>query len=110
MTRNSCRNPAVAVLDGRLTKEFSMGARKVELYADLFNIPNMLNKNWGLVRESSNAEVKRGLLSTSGWDAANNRPRYTIAVLNGVAVLPNLKTVVVDPSRWKMQIAARYTY
>lgn len=105
MTRNSCRNPYVTVLDGRIAKSFSFGSRGFELSADLFNLPNMLNKHWGIIRESSNAESKRGLLGVSGWDPIAHRPRYTVP-----PIMPALNTVVVDASRWRMQLGGRLSF
>jgi hypothetical protein len=110
MTRNSCRNPFVTILDGRVAKSFSIGSRGVELSADLFNLPNMLNRNWGLVRESSNAESKRGLLTVSGWDPVARRSRYTIPTLAGQPIAPALNTVVVDASRWRAQLGGRISF
>jgi hypothetical protein len=110
MTRNSCRNPSVTLLDGRVAKTFSVGSRGFELSADLFNLPNMLNKTWGLVRESSSAESKRGLLTVSGWDPVAPRARYTVPTLVGQPIVPALNTVVVDPSRWRIQIGGRISF
>jgi hypothetical protein len=110
MTRNSCRNPSVTVLDGRIAKSFALGSRGFELSADLFNLPNMLNRHWGLVRESSNTESKRGLLAVSGWDPIDHRPRYTVPTISGQPVMPSLNTVVVDASRWRVQLGGRISF
>ena len=110
MTRNSCRNPAVFSLDGRLARQFHVkGKRGVEISGDFFNIPNLLNRRWGLVRETSNRE-DAPLISLSGWDSANNRPRYSIPVVSGTAVLPAIDKIVPDASRWRVQLGARYDF
>jgi hypothetical protein len=113
MTRNSCRNPSVYALDARVAKTLSIGHQSVELSADLFNLPNMLNRDWGLVRESTNAETKRRLLivsAASGWDPVANRPRYTVPTVNGQPLMPSRNAVVIDASRWRIQAGARYSF
>lgn len=110
MTRNSCRNPAVQRLDSKLTRRvrFFRG-ESVDIFADVFNLPNMLRHNWGLERAT---DIREGvnLLSVSGWDAVNNRPIYAIPSSGGAAVLPARKQIVVDDSRWRLQLGARYNF
>jgi hypothetical protein len=110
MTRNSCRNPSVKNLDARLAKSFSIGLRSLEVSADVFNLPNLVNRKWGLVRESSSIESKRGLLTVSGWDPGARRARYTVPTIAGEPITPGLNTVVIDPSRWRVQLGGRMTF
>ncbi|HEX2722059.1 MAG TPA: TonB-dependent receptor [Gemmatimonadaceae bacterium] len=111
MTRNTCRNPAVTTLEGRVAKKIPVGnARAVEIGADLFNIPNMVSRRWGLVRETANRE-DLPLLALVGWDNVNNRPRYTIPVsAGGQPSLPSVAKVLPDVSRWRVQVGARYDF
>ncbi|HVF40050.1 MAG TPA: hypothetical protein VM939_09120, partial [Gemmatimonadaceae bacterium] len=111
MKRNSCRNPFVTSLDGRVSKKFhGRASRGFEVSADLFNIPNMLNSNWGLLRETASRE-ETGLVTLVGWDAARNRPRYSIPVSESkVVLLPPIDKVVTDLSRWRVQLGARYDF
>ena len=111
MARNSCRNPAIRRFDSRLTRpvRFFRG-QNVELSADLFNVPNMLRHDWGLARETVNTRESVNLLSVVGWDAANNRPLYTIPSAAGTAVLPARNQIVVDDSRWRIQLGVRYSF
>lgn len=111
VTRNSCRNPRVYLLDGRIAKKLWTGdARGFEIVADLFNVANMLNRSWGLVRETTSRE-DAPLLPVSGWDLARNRPRYSIPVsANGQPVLLPLNKVVADASRWRVQLGVRYDF
>ncbi|MFN2602154.1 MAG: TonB-dependent receptor domain-containing protein [Gemmatimonadaceae bacterium] len=105
MRRNSCRNPSVQRLDARLGSPISFGGgRTLELSADFYNVMNMLNRDWGLARETSNKE-EVSLLSVAGWDAVANRPRYTVP-----SVLPSRDHVVIDDSRWRIQLGGRYTF
>ncbi|MFI5310419.1 MAG: TonB-dependent receptor domain-containing protein [Gemmatimonadales bacterium] len=110
MARNSCRNPAVQSLDVRLAKTTRVwGTRGVEIAADIFNLPNLLYHGWGLARETTSGEALE-LLQVSGWDAGANRPRYTIPNIGGVPVFPSRNHVLVDASRWRMQLGARYNF
>jgi hypothetical protein len=104
MRRNSCRNPAVATLDGRLTKKLGLrGARRIELSADVFNLPNLINRDWGIVRETTPRE-DMPLVVLIGWNPATNRPRYA------VPQLPRVDQEVSDASRWRAQLGARYEF
>src|SRR5262249_52332946 len=64
MSRNSCRNPALFSLDGRVAKTFSLGGQGIQISVDFFNVPNLLDHRWGMVRVASpNSGV--GLLTFS---------------------------------------------
>ncbi len=107
MTRNSCRNPAVQMLDLRLTRAIRLpGNRRVELDADLFNVLNALRSQWGIVRETS-AREDVPLLNVTGWDVVRNRPVYAVPARAGVAALPSRRRAVPDDSKWRLQIGAR---
>ena len=111
MQRNSCRNHAVMMLDGRIAKTFNQkSSRRVELSADMFNLPNLLNSRWGIVRETSDREFVP-LMTVVGWDAAHNRPQYSIAIpQGGMPVLPSIDKALLDASRWRIQLGARYEF
>lgn len=107
-SRNSCRNPAFATLDARVTKRFSVvGTPRATLTADVFNLPNLLNRSWGLVRETTGRQQLE-LLQVAGWDAGAQRPRYAVpATSAGMPVLPPLRRIVIDQSRWQIQTGLR---
>jgi hypothetical protein len=107
MARNSCRNPAFTTLDTRLSWAVPFSRRPLEIDIDVFNLANLLHRRWGLVRETSAGEAKTGLVSLVGWDAANNRPRYTLATSGGAYLVPARRQVLTDLSRWRMQLGAR---
>jgi len=111
MARNSCRNHSVMMLDARIAKSINQkSARRVELSADMFNLPNLLNRRWGIARETSDREFVP-LMTVVGWDAAHNRPQYSIAIpAGGAPILPSIDKAIVDASRWRIQIGARYEY
>ena len=111
MQRNSCRNPGVWGLDGSVAKAFQIGGgRRFEVTADLFNLPNLLNRHWGLVRQTTTAETAGRLLTVAGWDSQANRPRYSVATVSGQPILPGRNAIVPDSSRWRIQLGARFSY
>ncbi len=110
VTRNSCRNPWTFAIDGRITTRlWSRNERGITITADLFNIPNMISRRWGVVRETTNREDSP-LLPVDGWDSGRNRPRYIVVSANGTSALPTVDGVVEDASRWRMQLGARIDF
>jgi hypothetical protein len=104
MTRSSCRNPGVLTLDGRLAKTISLGGiQRMEIGVDVFNLPNLLNRGWGLVRETAGQQGV-AVLSVDQWDVAANRPRYRL----DSGALPPGRDIQVDASRWRIQVGMRY--
>ena len=113
MTRNSCRNPAVRTLDVRIAKRFATLVRGLDLSLDVLNLPNLLNRNWGLVRETTNRETI-DLLGVQGWDGVANRPLYVVRTSAGAPILPRVDGVSTTDgslaSRWRIQLGARVEY
>ncbi len=105
--RNSCRNPWINTTTARVSKALSIAhGQSLEVTADLFNVLNFLNGDWGLVRQSTdyfdNYHVVR-LLELVGYDSPRGRGIYN--------VLPvNRKQIVIEASRWRLQLGARYTF
>jgi hypothetical protein len=110
VSRNSCRNPSVLTLDTRLSKKLNLrGGSRFEVALDVFDLPNLLNGSWGLVRETTSRQQLE-VLKVAGWDPVANRPRYTVpATLDGRPVLPARDRVLLNESRWRMQLGARYS-
>ncbi len=108
--RNSCRNPWVNRLDARLTKVLPiMRGQSVEITADIFNLLNFLDHDWGQVRHTmedfggtSNGN-RVSLLELVGYDEANSRGIYHV-------LDPHPNELEVDPTRWRMQLSARYMF
>jgi len=111
MERNSCRNPWQKFVDIRLGKTIPLlSGQSLQLTADVFNFANLLNKEWGLVRETSAFE-ELNFLSMTGYDTRNtptqadDRPRLSVP-----AVLPFQQRVSVGSSRWRIQLGGKYTF
>ncbi len=106
LERNSCRNPWTKFLDVRLAKRINtFGSQALEISWDTFNFLNLLNGDWGLNRQTSPFEEATGVLNVAGWDAAANRPRYSVP-----SSLPSRDRVQVASSRWRMQLGLKYVF
>jgi hypothetical protein len=103
LARNSCRNPWFGTLSARLTKSFpTVAGRSVELTADVYNVLNLLNRQWGQSRRTVPDPWVR-LLSLVGYDAGAERGVYRPA-------LPDLRRTVDLPSRWRVELGVRHTF
>ena len=59
LQRNSCRDPWVHETQARLSKRFRLADRRaLEVTADLFNVLNFLDSDWGLVRQTRRGRRK----------------------------------------------------
>lgn len=115
MERNSCRNAWQKFIDIRLAKVIpTLSGQRLEVTADIFNFANLLQRKWGLVRETSPFEEANFLtLATSGATLdtrgtatlADDRPR-----LNVPTVLPVLDRITVGAQRWRIQLGGKYTF
>ncbi len=107
LTRNTCRNPWQNFFNARLSKIIPTTAgQSLELTLDAFNLLRLfkfIDSNWGLVRQTAAFE-EQSLLTVSGFDVANNRPRYRY---NPANVKQRVDPVA---SRWRVQLGARYTF
>jgi len=108
MERNTCRNPSQNFLDLRLAKYIStLTGQQLELSADFFNFPNLINGDWGQFRQTSPFE-NLNLIRQVGYDATANRPVYALPLSGTTPVLPGLETVQNGISRWRVQVGAKY--
>lgn len=110
LQRNSCRNPWIHRLDARVAKAVPLGrGQSVEITADLFNLLNFIDHDWGQVRQTAEESGGVGtggrvsLVQLVGYDVANARGIYHV-------LEPRRHELQVDPSRWRMQLSARYTF
>ena len=102
MRRNSCRNPWRRSLDIRLSKSVLVGrGHRAEITADVFNVPNFLARDWGIVTEASGFFVDEiPMLRLVGYDVARDRGIYTLS-------LPSLRNQF---GNWRMQVGVRYVF
>lgn len=80
--RNAIWNPWQQRLDLRLSKTIRTPRNQsMELTVDVFNLPNLLNTEWGAVRSAGGSQT---LLNVTGFDQATRRYRYTVNQNAGV--------------------------
>ena len=102
LPRNSCRNAMTHVVNGRMTKSFrASGSHELEVTADLHNVLNLLNDNWGVVRITTANPVQH-LLQLRRWDAVRERGVYSL--------LPDPRRIQDAASRWQLELSARYRF
>jgi hypothetical protein len=107
--RGACRNPWQNFLDLRVswTSPKLKGDQRVEVQWDIFNVLNLLKRDWGLFDQDAQFENgPPGFLAPVAYDTAKNRPIYNF-------VQPaRVTTTLYSPtqSRWRMQLGARYTF
>jgi hypothetical protein len=103
MRRNSCRNHWESLLNARLSETVPLGgSRSLELIAELFNLPHLLDQDWGLQRAGSlGGDIQ--LLELVGYDEANQRGIYNVIPVDR-------ETLDEGASRWQIQLGARYSF
>lgn len=120
--RNSNRTPFRSILDFRFLQDFFVdmpnGKRNtLEFSLDIFNLGNLLNKDWGRMYYISNGEYQ--LETYKGVDATTNMPTFTFtnAFDRSGAELKDYKpwtNSILDnnlrSSRWQMEIGLRYIF
>jgi hypothetical protein len=83
-----------------LSKEIpTAGGQSIELIADLFNVLNLLDGDWGVQRQYPNT----ALLHLVGYDEANDRGIYETLPMDR-----NVRDN--EATRWRLQLGARYTF
>jgi hypothetical protein len=93
------------ILPGQLALPTARG-QSLELSADCFNLLNLLDRDWGLVRFTSGDSggfAQTRLLELEGYDDAHGRGIYHL-------LAPTLREVDQAQSRWRLRLSARYTF
>jgi hypothetical protein len=90
----------------RLSKRFGLADRRVlEVTADLFNVLNFLDGDWGLVRQTQPEGHARAvpLLKLVGYDIPNERGMYEVVTVYR-------RQIDVEASRWRLQLGATLSF
>jgi hypothetical protein len=102
--RNSCRNPWFGTLSARLTKSIPATRDHVlDLAVDLYNALNLVSRDWGRYRATSNNNAAVPLLRLVGYDEGRGRGEYQLA-------LPARNEIIDLPSRWQVELSVRYRF
>jgi hypothetical protein len=111
--RSGPREPWSQQLDMRISQELpTIAGQRFEITVDLLNVLNLINSEWGWVRNSGvNQNVN--MLTLHSFETAAGpdygKPRYTwpgLKVTDGVADPFQADNIL---SRWQAQIGIRYT-
>ena len=84
MERNSCRNPWQTFLDMSIRQSLpSIGGRTLTLEIGIFNLLNLLNEEWGVVKTvGGTVFYQEDVLQQVGADPATNLPVFTFDPVN----------------------------
>ncbi|KQT31776.1 TonB-dependent receptor [Sphingomonas sp. Leaf412] len=119
--KNIGRNPVYTKIDLHLEQEIPtfVGGSRLALFADIENLPNLLNKNWGGLRQFGFPQTGRVVdvtcLTTAGnaigAGTAANAPtqpcaQYRYSVYNE----PNERAVVNNGSFYFIRVGARFSF
>jgi hypothetical protein len=111
LRRNSCRDPWFSRIDAQVAERLpGLGGHAVELVADLFNLPNMIDRDWGQVRHTVETGApaaalgsRVGLLQLVGYDDTRGRGIYRI-------LAPGYRVIDTDATRWRVRLSLRYGF
>ncbi|MCQ4165155.1 TonB-dependent receptor [Tahibacter harae] len=111
VSRNSARGKWINQIDLRFSQEVPgiFKGNKGELWVDILNFTNMLNKKWGHIEEApfnSNGGQRLGVAEFGGVDAATGKYiyRYPRAAQSFVTKDNT------GESRWAVQVGLRYSF
>ena len=118
--RNGARTPWSHIFDLHLAQDFLIntgGAKKhnLQITFDVFNVGNLLNKNWGLVKLPSittaqlPATLSGSILTYKGINPAANGVGGPIATYSYSPVNGSFINAPFD-SRWRGQLGLRYSF
>ncbi|NOT09730.1 MAG: TonB-dependent receptor [Gemmatimonadales bacterium] len=117
MTRGSCRNPWQKIVDLRLAKGIKLvGGQSFLVTADIFNLANLLDPDWGLVRETSFfQQVSFLTMVNTGATQYDTRGTATQSDDRGIYTVPSVmpprnRVITTGISRWKIQLGGKYIF
>ncbi len=109
--RNAQFGPWSHIIDAKLVQDFTLkiGEKKHTLQAtfDIFNLTNLLNKEWG-VREYVSNYGKASILKTEGFKSDGTTPLFSIEEKS--TDIYSVDDSGIQSSRWQMQVGLRYIF
>lgn len=111
--RNSSRVPFMNLFDLRIAQDFYTtvnGKRNTfQVALDIFNLGNMLNKDWGRIYYASGAYYNNyPLIKFEGFEADKTTPKYSFTKPKGEVW--SIDDSGILSSRWQGQITLRYIF
>ncbi len=109
--RNGGRAPWSATVDTRIIQNIKFGKKSLQLTADIFNLTNLLYRNWGkqyFVSNTFNSTSSVGLSKTTGGFSSSGV--LTDALFSFTK--PTQQPYTIDPinSKWQIQVGLRYNF
>ncbi len=105
LARNTCRNPWTSFLNFRLSKVFpTIGGQAFEINLDIFNLPNLLSSDWGVVHSTTGFE-NMALLQQVGYNTNAGRGTYTIVK----STLAGTNAIQLS-TRYRLLLSGKYTF
>lgn len=109
--RNGDRLKTTHIVDFKFAQEFSVNVGKkrhnIEFTADIFNLTNLLNKDWGKRYFASNDQIL--LLQQVGFLADGTTPTFNYNP-SAERSINQVDDVGLNSSRWQIQTGLRYTF
>jgi hypothetical protein len=102
MARNSCREPWSNTTIASIRQAIPVGTRSVDIQLDIFNVLNLLNRDWGRRQEAAPALLEHVGQTVEPVQTA--RPIFRFD-----ATAPHLTTVATE-SAFQLQLALRYRF
>jgi outer membrane receptor for ferrienterochelin and colicin len=104
--RNEALSPWVNQFDVRIAQELPgfMSGHKSEIWLDILNIGNLLNKDWGQIEETG-FPFGRGVVDYGGIDPATGKYVYRFNEPDALRVYDDRGI-----SRWSLQVGFRYKF
>lgn len=107
--RNGDKGPWNHVVDFKMVQEIKLGAdskHALALTFDIFNLTNLLNKNWGIRRFISR---NVSLIEMEGFKADGTTPefRFDPSVIDRIEQIDDFG---LQSSRWQMNFGLKYTF
>jgi len=107
--RYGARLPFESYLDLRVLQDFYLNVGKsrhtLQITLDIFNVLNLLNKEWGVHAYVSNDSYK--LVNIEKLQADGTTPEFTY---RGTGSQDQVRNISDPASRWRMQIGIRYIF
>ena len=111
--RNSSRTPFTNLFDLRIAQDFyvNVGGKRntLQVAFDVFNIGNLINKDWGRIYYSSGAYYSNyPLIKMEGFESDNTTPKFSFKKPTGE--IWSIDDSGILSSRWQGQLTIRYIF
>ncbi len=110
--KNGSYAPFTSIFDFAIRQDLGAnlggGVHRLQLSLDIFNLANMLNKDWGVVYSIPGDFNNYDFLQFEGYEADTTTPKFTYR--RGSAVGKDSFDIAGTASRWRMRLGVRYIF